>query len=67
MAPLAMEDQSMDEKRTKPMLIGDLQSWDLDKDGNVVDQAEYEKWAAATINWSFGGSADSGGAEHGKG
>lgn len=48
------------------LLIGDLQSWDLDANGNVVDQAEYEKWCKATVNWSFGDSQSDRGADHGQ-
>lgn len=38
----------------RPMLVGDLQSWDLDENMEIVDHAEYVKWADATRNWSFG-------------
>ena len=47
---------------TRQMLIGDLLTWALDENREVVDQGDYEAWCAATINWSFGHSqSDAGG------
>jgi hypothetical protein len=53
-----MEALSVAEKRTKAILIGDLLSWDLDENREVTDQAAYEAWCAATMNWSFGADED---------
>jgi hypothetical protein len=50
----------------RAMLIGDLQTWALYEDCEVVDQAAYEAWCAASLKWSFGDSqSDANGVKNG--